>query len=311
MVTIGVISIDPWFMFERFSLQRDLLYFDRLLYTMSHKDTLELFCTTLTKSPELFEKKMQEIEVFKKAGLLIEYDENNKVGDETFRDESTKQLALKEHDLASEYLRTQNTLNKGLSHFFETFRYSSQLNARYYSLILNRKYSDEFIPILNNSYINLKPDQIFSKSDVLSVVLKRFPIVDNQMPIEQLVEFKSDPEVALGLSRLKNWVQEISRDNYSDKEIEQKLDYLLHEYQNQLKIHKMKYHLGTVESIVTVSLEVIESIVKLNFSKAAKLIFDLRRLQLTLSEAEDQFKGKEIAIIQKINEKFRSEPSQL
>jgi hypothetical protein len=57
-----------------------------------------------------------------------------------------------------------------------------------------------------------------------------------------------------------------------------------------------------METFITTSLEVIENIAKINFSKAAKVIFELGKQDINLLEAEQKMVGKEVAIIQKAKE---------
>lgn len=92
--------------------------------------------------------------------------------------------------------------------------------------------------------------------------------------------------------------------SYSEKEIEQKLEHLLHEYTSQLNFHKLKYERSTAEVIVCTTLEVVENVATLNFSKAAKTLFELKKHQLDLLEVEQQMIGKEVAYIHKANTSF-------
>jgi len=84
-----------------------------------------------------------------------------------------------------------------------------------------------------------------------------------------------------------------------------KIDYLLQEYTAQLDLNKLKYELGYIETFVTISLEVLENVVKLNLSKAAKVLFDLSRQDISLLEAEQNLPGKELAFLHKLNNKSR------
>jgi len=67
METIGVTSIDPWFVLDDEPLIKDLYYFDKLAYTIGGRATLEKFCNTLPKGKDAFKKKMREIESLEKT----------------------------------------------------------------------------------------------------------------------------------------------------------------------------------------------------------------------------------------------------
>lgn len=57
METIGVTSIDPWFVLDDDSLLKSLYYFDKLVYRLDHKDALEKFCNSLPNGKNKFKKK--------------------------------------------------------------------------------------------------------------------------------------------------------------------------------------------------------------------------------------------------------------
>jgi hypothetical protein len=54
-------------------LLKDLLYFDSLIYSPSHFESIEEYCTTLHLGKELFTNKIKEIELYEKHGLIREY----------------------------------------------------------------------------------------------------------------------------------------------------------------------------------------------------------------------------------------------
>jgi hypothetical protein len=138
-------------------------------------------------------------------------------------------------------------------------------------------------------------------SGAISVVLKRFPIINLDTNIKKIIDFKSDPDTKIKLSRLRNWVTEISKSDMSIKEMEEKLDYLLLEYSYHMKLHRIEFDLGKIETILTTSLAFIENLTKLKLSEASKVIFDLTKTEIRLLKAENSAPGKEVAFINKLN----------
>jgi len=298
MNTIGVTSIEPWFVLDDDLLIMDLLYFDKLVYTIEKRELLEKFCRALPNGAEKFKTKMFEIECLEKAGLVREYTNENFQKDilKYPNDQSLKYL-FKSGELAQQF-STSNEFNEIFVDFLERFREVGQLNARNYSVLLNKKEADSYTPIIRSKTNHFVEEDVTNVSVVLSIVLKKFPQLSAENNLEAFIDFKQDPEGQIKLARLKDWILETSKKEYSDKEIEQKLDYLLIEYSKHLEIHQLKYNLGIVETLVVTSLEIIESLVKLNFSKAAKVLFDLGKQNVNLLDAEQKLTGKEIAYIQ-------------
>jgi hypothetical protein len=304
MKTVGVINIDPWFVLDDTdSLLNDLVYFDKLVYTIGSRDALRNFCLSLPKGAKDYESKLKELETLENAGLISEYKkEQFQFDQKLLLDNKVVSYSIKALELSSKFTTKDRGFNETFVDFLERFREVGQLNSRVNAILLNNRTSDNYIPVIRSSYYNFSTEELYSTSTVLSVVIRKFPFVSEHFDLNKFIDFKSDDDTQLKVQRLRDWVIDISKKNYSTKEIEQKIDYLLNEYCKQLEIHKLKYELGTMETFVTTSLEVIENIAKINFSKAAKVIFELGKQDLNLLEAEQKMVGKEVAIIQKAKE---------
>lgn len=299
MKTTGVFTIDPWTLLDDSSMKTELLYFDHLKYFIRGKDVLEKFCNSHPKWKETFDNRMKEIETLEKTGLISEYSIQQFDKDYSkYKDDRTIQLAWKRFELANEFLKTKGKDFKDVFvDFLERFREVGQLEARTNAIILNKLSEDEFIPIIRGNYHNNKEDIYLKKANVLSVIIRHFPKVAHDISTDRLVELKSDEEANIKLHRLKNWTSEITNSKLTEKEINQKVEYLLIEYKKQLELHKLKYDTGIIETFVTVGLEVLENIITLNLSKAAKVFFDIQKKELTLLEAEEKLIGKEVAYL--------------
>jgi hypothetical protein len=304
MKTIGVVSIDPWFVLDDSdSLLKDLIYFDELIYTIGSRDALRNFCYSLPKGGQEFESKLKELETLEKARLITEYiKEQVQYDKKLLLDDRLIKYSVKALELSSTFTTKDKDFDQTFVDFLERFREVGQLNRRVNAIILNNRTTDNYIPVVRSSYHNFSTEELYTTSTVLSVVIRKFPFITEAFDLSKFIEFKADEDTKLKLDRLRDWVLDMSKKNYNTKEIEQKIDYLLSEYCKQLEIHKVKYELGTMETLVTTSLEVLENIAKLNFSKAAKVIFDLGKQDINLLEAEQKMTGKEVAIIQKVKD---------
>jgi len=306
METIGVTNIDPWFVLDDDPLIKDLFYFDKLFYSVSFRQSLEKFCNTLPHGKESFKKKVREIEELEKAGLIYEYTNDSFNQDKLkYGDTHANKYALKALELALAFSTKEKVFDDVFIDFLERFREVGQLHSRVNSIVLNKKDQNTYTPIIRSSYHNFSVNEYYSASTVLKVLIKKFPSLSDDIKLENFVDFKNDPDTKLKLARLRDWTLEISKKPYSEKEIEQKIDYLLQEYAKQLEIHKLKYNLGYIETFVTTSLEVLENIAKLNFSKAARVLFDIGKQKINLLEAEQNMIGKELALLYELNNQNR------
>jgi hypothetical protein len=142
------------------------------------------------------------------------------------------------------------------------------------------------------------------RSQVVNLVINQFPQIDSSVKWEQIVEFKQDPDSVAKYLALRNWINEILKSNRDIHEIEEKLEYLLNNYQRHMELHKMKYNKSNLELVVTSSLEILENIARLKFSKIAKTLFSFKENELELLEAELKAPGNELAYIDKISTQF-------
>jgi hypothetical protein len=305
MKTIGVFTIDPWTLLEESSMKTELLYFDHLKFFIRGKEILEKICTTLPNGKDLFITRMRELEELEKLGLISEYSlELHDNHFTKFRDQKTLELSRKHLQLAQEFLNGKKSSREMFVDFLERFREIGHLEARTNTIFLNKAETDEFVPIIRGNYYNCNEDYYLKKATVISVIIKNFPRIKSDISSERLLDLKNDAEVRFKLNRLKNWAIDLTSSKLTEKEINQRIEYFLLEYQKQLDLHKLKYEIGIVETFVNVGLEVLENIIKLNLSKVAQVFFDIKKKELTLLEAEEKLIGKEVAYLQHINKKI-------
>ena len=112
------------------------------------------------------------------------------------------------------------------------------------------------------------------------------------------------PETRRKFLALRNWMIDISKGNYSTRELSDKYDYLYSEYDTHLKRHRLKTNLGVIKSFVITSTEILENIAKLNFSNALKTGFEIFEKSSKLSEVKANAPGKEVGYIYDIEQNF-------
>ena len=130
------------------------------------------------------------------------------------------------------------------------------------------------------------------------------PVLDDSTPWEKVVEFKGDPDNVGKFAGLKVWMNKAISSGASISEIKDELDYLLYQYRKSLELHKIKYHLGTLQRIVVGTAELIENAARLKFSNIAKGLFSAHQEKVDLLQAELTAPGKEIAYIYQAQKTF-------
>ena len=146
-------------------------------------------------------------------------------------------------------------------------------------------------------------ENIGKKESVLKFILNRLPEPDNTISLDQLLEFRKDPNTLKKYYALVNWVNQVAKKDFNTHEIQDEYNYLYHEYTEQFKIHKIKSNQGILEIFVTATIDVLSG--QLSVGGVSTSLFSLWKHNLNLLEAESNFPGKEIAYIHKTEKKFK------
>jgi hypothetical protein len=176
------------------------------------------------------------------------------------------------------------------------------LVSRYTAALMRKQQNCDAYPLISTPFSDLSV--VEGGSEVIQVVLKNIPIPDEKTSWEQIMEYRSDPDSKEKFYRLRHWMSEISKQQLNANEIEEKLEWLLHDYERHLKLHQLKIYPGLLETFITTGAELAENLIKLNWGKAAKTMFSLRHRKLALMEAEMNSPGAEIAYAYKTRKTF-------
>jgi hypothetical protein len=143
---------------------------------------------------------------------------------------------------------------------------------------------------------------------VVEIVLNRIPQPDDTVAWEQIFDFRRDPDSKGKFWGLRTWMSEIGRMSLTPREITEKLEWSLYEYERHMKLHRMKVNWGVLRSLVSVGAGMAEDLVKFKWSHAAELLFSFKDRRIALLEAESSAPGREVAYIASAREEFDTVP---
>lgn len=152
-----------------------------------------------------------------------------------------------------------------------------------------------------NSLLGVKSEQ----GDVVRVLVRDFPQPSGSTSLEQILQFKQDPESKDRMFAFRRWAKTMMSKNAVPHEVAEELVWLAHEYQQHMKVHRMKVNRGILEIVVTTAGELAEDLVKLRWGKLSKLLFSMSHRKIDLMEAELKAPGREIAYLVKARNEFR------
>jgi hypothetical protein len=133
--------------------------------------------------------------------------------------------------------------------------------------------------------------------DVLSVVVKRFPAPAPDVPLEDLLAFKRDPETQYKFSNFWQWVRKMAEGKGDIVHIDEELDSLITEYSQQLsQLSKEKGH-ERLELLLTLPGDIIEDALKIRWGNIGRRLVQLRKAAIAAHAAEMKVPGNEIAYV--------------
>jgi hypothetical protein len=232
--------------------------------------------------------------------LMDNFDKNNALCDTNNLFSDVRREYEKDHTV--EILPLSTAQNFTVEDYL---RMTRDLLIRAESLRFQKVSPETVVPIVSGpiSFVR-RSETATEKKEIVRVVLKFIPTPAENVPWEQIFDFRADPDSKSKFLALRNWMTETARAKLSPNEIEEKLEYLVDQYQKHLSFHKIKYRKSNLETFIITSLELVEDIVKFRFSHSAKRLFSLKYQKIDLAEAELKAPGNEIAYITKVEDEF-------
>ena len=151
----------------------------------------------------------------------------------------------------------------------------------------------------------LTPAQPRSSSEiVLNVALEAMPLPDDTCAWEDILEFRSQ-------LRDKKWalcrfLRDLATKKRTEVEIRDEIEWMVYEYGKAMEIHHLKASNNFVDIFLIAGLEILEDLVKLNWSKIAKGALSVKKRKVELLEAEMKAPGRECAYVFAARKRFGS-----
>jgi len=140
--------------------------------------------------------------------------------------------------------------------------------------------------------------------DVVRVSVNNMPEPSDTTSLEEIVRFRQDPESKNKMVRLRRWVQTMMTKELSENEVTEELEWLVHQYEEHMRFHEMKFKRGVLEIVVATVAEIAEDLVKIRLGKLSRLPFTLSHRKIDLLEAELKAPGREIAYVVHARKEF-------
>jgi hypothetical protein len=134
------------------------------------------------------------------------------------------------------------------------------------------------------------------QDQILSIILKEIPVPNDSTHWEDILNFRADEGSIRKMKALRDWINEIENDNLPPYAVAEKIDHLIEEYKEHLKIHNIKTESGIYRVFIKIG-KITENIFQFRFSEALKELLHFSDHNVALMEAERNAPGRELSYI--------------
>lgn len=224
----------------------------------------------------------------------------------SFKDNLHNELSNKIQDL--KYLIQKNIClpsetKKAIPSFRNRKLLSSERNDLIDKLWLPNSNTATYILISDEDY--LETPEIFDKTSVIKFVLRQFPVPKENIPLDEIIDFRSQKESQRKLWALRSWMNKVIKNVDSEEKLEDEFMQLYLDYKKQFELLCKKYRLSKWGIIISVSADFLDNICKLSPGSAIKSLINWEVKKTEFEIEAEKLPGKELAYIKHIESVFQ------
>lgn len=190
------------------------------------------------------------------------------------------------------------------------FKNQLDYDRRALAFDLREKHAINAYPLYSRDSI-LEDDFIKGDSEVIRFAVQSIPEPDLETtPWEKILDFRNNSDTQKLLLYFRHWLNEIKKKPITYHELSEELNYYCAKYEEHIKVQKLKVNYGTLETLLMISAEMLEGLVRLKPSQTVKALFTFKRQQLELREAEIKAPGRDLAYLIKVKDRFGFEDNE-
>ena len=176
--------------------------------------------------------------------------------------------------------------------------------ARSVAAMLREERQWNALPLIPDDDWSVPTDRAARRADVVHIVLKELQMPRSNHGFEDILAFRDQARSQGLVQSLRVWMNAMAAGTLSPVEVGDVLEDLSSRYERALRLEKMAASTSIVETAVVTTAEVAESLVKFQWSRLARRLFDVRHQRIDLMKAEASLPGREVAYIVQARETF-------
>jgi hypothetical protein len=141
---------------------------------------------------------------------------------------------------------------------------------------------------------------------VASLTLRSLPVPDDSTPWEAILAFRDDEEAGRKFLALKAFLNRYVAEqaDLPPRQVEDDLLGRLADYEAHMRLHRLKVRRGVLQTILTISAEIIDGITQKRLTRAVDAVFAIRNHDVQMLEAERSAPNRELAYLFSAHERF-------
>lgn len=157
---------------------------------------------------------------------------------------------------------------------------------------------------ITNTFIISNQPEAESEFGVAEVVLLHLPIPGDHVPLDAILDFRSEPETRDRMEALRLWMARTALQGQPTNELNLELESMLHDFRRHMDIADMRAKDGILQVAISIPLHVLFEILQLRPKAAIDACFAVRAVQAERLEAELNTPGHEIAYLRSASRRF-------
>lgn len=159
---------------------------------------------------------------------------------------------------------------------------------------------------LSNTSLTQVPPKI-DKRAAMRFLLKKIPIPAKEIPIDEIISFKTDQAVKNDLNLLRSWIVDITNQDINVLEFEDKFLASYQSYIKSLKHLSAKSDTSTIGLISTIGATVVDNLTQLKLGSAVKAVLDWQSTLIEIEEKFNKLPGRELTYLKKVEDAFKED----
>jgi hypothetical protein len=174
--------------------------------------------------------------------------------------------------------------------------------VRIASAVLTKLGADAVANLRDLPRLQLVSNDRFQRT--LHAILTRLPSPAEDVSFDQLFDFRQDEDARRRLIELRHWFLKLVRTDITKRELEDELDYLLHEYETHMQHHRMRFRYSALGCLLLASAEVLDNLIRFKFRPVVDQILKIGEQKLEMLSVERAAPGREVAYIAEAARRF-------